>query len=168
MRRLAITLCLLLVSASAIAGGVRVKKWLDLPELVKGSKVILRGKVLKLDHVYNSRRAYGRRVTYMATFRVLLGVDQVVRGGLDLRHKRVWLVMRVYGRPGAWAIVPRAYRTGLYPGAVKPGTRLIAFTLKDQGGLSTQGKQTYLDVFAIEQEGKLKQVLELIRTPKAK
>jgi hypothetical protein len=104
----------------------------------------------------------------MATFRVLLGVDQVLRGAKGLRRNgRIWLVMRVYGRPGAWAIVPRAYRTSLYPGAVKPGTRLIAFTLKDQGGLVTQGKQAYLDIFAIEQEGKLKQVLELVRTPKA-
>jgi outer membrane protein OmpA-like peptidoglycan-associated protein len=134
---------LLLQPDEARAGGIRVKKWLDLPTLVKQSSVIVAGKVLSTSHVLHSRRAYGRRVTYMAVFRVHIRVQEVLRGPKTLKGRRALLTKTIYGVPGEWILVDRSYRSSLSPGNVKVGTRLLTFVLRsNKKGLQWPRKTT--------------------------
>lgn len=72
----------------ARGGGLRVKKWLDLPTLTNRSSVIVAGEVLSVDHVLHSRRAHGHKVTYLAVFRVHMKVENVLRGPKYLHRQK--------------------------------------------------------------------------------
>lgn len=157
---------LLLGPGVARASGIRIKKHLTLAQTVKGSKLIVAGKVVKIDHVYNRRRAYGRMVTYMSVFRVRIKVEKVIRGPRKLKGRTALLTRTIYGIPGRWALVDRAYASSLALGSVKNGTRIIAFVLKDKQPaikiLSRKsGKLPWIKAFAIEHARLLKKVTKL-------
>jgi hypothetical protein len=176
-------------SRAAWAGGIRVKKWLDLPELTKKSSVIVLGRVLSTSHVLHSRRAYGgRRFIYMAVFRVHVKVEEVLHGPQRLKGKKALLTKTIYGVPGAWIIVDKSYRSGLSPGKVKVGSRLLAFVLRsNKKGLrwpskkagrtgprrkqrvkakTAKQKMPWIQAFALEHTQKTKKVKSLVKALK--
>jgi len=163
---------------AAEAGGIRVKKWLTLPELVKDSKIIVVGRVLKISHNYNGRRCYGKRIIYMSVFRVQIKVERVVRGPQKLKGRKVMLIKRIWGVPGRMVLVPKLYGSKLGDvGKIRVGCRFIAFTLDDGRPTLTLGdgkpalqipprrstKTIWIRAFALEHLRLLKNVTRLAR-----
>lgn len=113
------------LSAGARADGVRVKKWIELKELVATSDAIVTATILECKPERAKREAYGESHEYVASFHFKVRVDGWLKGAR--RDLPSWLSYRGDPLPGKWMLVEEGYKSSFSPHSAKPGQRVIAF-----------------------------------------
>jgi hypothetical protein len=152
-------------SHAANASRVRIEHQMTLVEVTTAAHHVFEATVTKLDHVYNGAQCYGEDVTYMAMFRALVRVEQVLKGSNVRKGQQVWLLQRTLGRPCKYVLVEAAYQGSIGPGEVEPGTRLLVYT--DAGEL--QDGSLYMQAFGLDGVSQRAQVEgALVQAPPAK
>lgn len=111
--------------SGARADGVRVKKWIELKELVAKSDVIVTATILECKPERAKREAYGELHEYVASFHFKVRIDAWLKGAR--REPPTWLSYRGDPPPGKWMLVEQGYRSSFSPHGAKPGQRVIAF-----------------------------------------
>lgn len=115
------------------ADGYRVRKWLTPEEITAGSPYIFTAVILKTDHVFAEREAYGRKHRYVVRYRLLARIEKVLKGDAQLWRAMgkepgpVWLEQYGHSVPGKWVLVDELYRNGIAPGQLTGGMRCLVY-----------------------------------------
>ena len=126
-------LLVLLTSTASFSDGLSVRKWLSIKDVVQRSDYIFTATVLKADHIWGKRKAYGRINRYVQKYRFRVKIDKLIykrksqRNFKQIITKEVWLGRGSIYIPGKWILVPEMYREtyNLYKG--KKGDRIIVY-----------------------------------------
>lgn len=126
---------LLAVNNSIKADGTYIKKWITLPEVIKQSKVIFIASIIKTDHIWNKRRAYGRINIYVQKYRFYVNIQKVLlrkksfpQQYLIVKNKKVWVERRGMYIPGRRLLIREKYRESFYVAKGKKGDKIIVYS----------------------------------------
>ena len=67
-----------MTSNALFSDGISVRKWLSLNEVVQRSDYIFTATVLKTDHIWGKRKAYGRINRYVQKYKFQVKIDKVL------------------------------------------------------------------------------------------
>lgn len=133
IRTLVLAVAVCLVPVGALADGVKVKRSIDLKELVATSQVIFTATIQEASPKWETREAYGQSQRYASSFHFRLRIDAWLKGR---RHELpAWFSLRGDPPPGKWLLVQEAYDPRFLPHDAKPGQRVIVFLAKGDDGV---------------------------------
>ena len=131
--RLSVGFFVLLAPVCLAGDGYRVRHWLSRAELVSRSRYIFTASVIKADHHYSSRRAYGEDRRYIAATRYLVRLlavhksDSALWRAMGKESGPVWISRELDTLPGKWALIGEKYRNTVDEISLKPGTTVIVY-----------------------------------------
>jgi len=113
----------------ARADGTRIRNRVGIDFVVKRHGVAFVAKVLKVQHVRKSRRAYGRNVRYIAKWRMKVKPLRMLKGSLDgKKQKAFWITRSTPFKPGKWKELRDHYAaTGKALSEAKRGDLLVLY-----------------------------------------
>lgn len=132
MKQLTIIIMLFCITAGIYADGSKIGRYISFEELVSKTPYIFSAKILKVDHYYRERKAYGENRRYVSRYRFKVTIQSVYKADKEFKYfiknkNTFWIERASLTIPGKWVLIEEKYRENISPGAVKKGDIIIIY-----------------------------------------
>jgi|GEM_PF-2780489 len=114
------------------ADGSKIGRYISFNELVSKTPYIFSVKIIKINHDYRDRMAYGKNRRYVSRYRFKVTTQSVYKADKEFKDfiknkKSFWIERASLTIPGKWVLIEEKYRESISPGDIKKGNRIIVY-----------------------------------------